>query len=82
MGKKAEQREARLQAALDRAAAVKQAAATDPLLLDWLRESAQKNPAALAQAAKMARAKSQQPSSPDYQQALVAMGGLEALGLA
>lgn len=82
MGKKAEKRQARLRAALDRAAAVKRAAAADPLLLDWLRESAHKDPAALAKAARMASAKSQKPSSPDYHQALVAMGGLEALGLA
>lgn len=82
MGKKAELREVRLRAALDRAAAVKQAAAKDPLLLDWLRESADKDPGGLARAARMARAESKRPSSPNYHQALVAMGGLEALGLA
>jgi hypothetical protein len=81
MGKKSEERAARIAAAQKRDSAIVEAARRDPFLLDWMRQSRELNPMAFAQAVSMAKREARRPSSPDRDQALVALGGMIELGL-
>ena len=79
MSKKSDKRAARTAAAQSRDADLVEQAKRDPMLLDWMRESRKSDPAGFARAAAMSRYHAARPSSPDYQRALVAVGGLAAL---
>lgn len=77
--KKAQLRAARIAAAQARDAQIVAAAQRDPFLVDWLRGSREKDPAAFRKALDLAQREAARPSSPDHQRALVALGGLKAL---
>jgi hypothetical protein len=79
MGRKAEQRQQRTAAAQARDAQIIASGQRDPLLLDWMKESRQRDPAGFHKAAAHARHQAARPSSPERVQALVALGGLQAL---
>lgn len=76
---KADTRVARQAAAQARDAELVERAKRDPFLIDYLRSSRDKDPAAFAQVAARVRAVARRPSSPDYRRALVSLGGLAAL---
>lgn len=76
---KTERRAARIAAAQARDAQIVAAAQRDPFLVDWLRGSREKDPAAFRRALDLAQREAARPSSPDHQRALVALGGLRAL---
>lgn len=76
---KSQKRAARVAAAQARDAAVIEAGSRDPFLIDWLRGSRQKDPAAFQKALALAEREAARPSSPDHARALVALGGYRAL---
>lgn len=82
MGKKSERREQRVAAARARDRAIIDQALRDPMLLDWMQQSRDANPAAFKRAALHALRTATRPSDPHYREALVALGGLQALGAA
>lgn len=69
----------RIAAAQARDAAIIEQAKRDPFLADWMTQSRTLDPKGFAKACAMARQTAQRPSSPDYQRALVALGGMAAL---
>ncbi|MFO0578685.1 MAG: hypothetical protein U1A78_32180 [Polyangia bacterium] len=82
MGRKSERREQRVAAARARDRAIIDQARQDPMLLDWMQQSRAANPEAFKRAALHALRTATRPSDPHYREALVALGGLEALAAA
>ena len=79
MNTKSQKRAARIEAARARDAAIVAAGQRDPFLLDWLRGSRERDPAAFQRALALAEREAARPSSPDHARALVALGGYRAL---
>ena len=82
MGRKSERREQRIAAARARDRELIERASRDPMLLDWMQQSRQRDPRGFRRAAVQAMRVATRPSAPDYHEALVALGGLQALGTA
>lgn len=76
---KSQKRAQRVAAAQARDAQIVEGGARDPFLIDWLRGSREKDPAAFQKALALAEREAARPSSPDHARALVALGGLRAL---
>lgn len=79
MGRKSDRRDQRIAAARARDQELIESASRDPMLLDWMQQSRKRDPQGFKRAALQAMRVATRPSAPDYQNALVALGGLKAL---
>ena len=79
MGKKADRQAARIAAAQARQVELLAAGAKDPLLCSALQDGRKEHPASWSKARQRAEHDAQRPSSANYQQALVALGAMQAV---